>query len=216
MGTLLLTGAGKGTVGGGAGATSATWNPSDKAANVTLSNFNLTMVGTTGPESVRTGATLTTNQNVYIETILDNRAFNPRIGFASSVESLTVALGTSFPPESFGLGYNTGIYNCGGSADDGTATLPGGMANGDEVDLAFNSVLLRVWFRLQGGGWNITIGGAQDPAAGTGGLIVSANNALTTYSAIAEASANADQITARFSSASWVRSAPSGYTQLAT
>ena len=214
MGRLTLLGAGVSAV----AAVSATWNPSDKAADVTLSNGNLTMTASAGPESVRTGATVTSSQKVYYEIILDNRTFNPRIGFANSFSSLTVALGADFPATSFGLGLNTGTYNCGGSASDATATLPGGMANGDRIGVAFNSLTLLIWFRLNNGAWNSVIGGAQDPAAGTGGLIVApdTNHPLDPYMAIAEASAGGDQMTANFSSGSWVDTVPSGYTQLAS
>lgn len=190
--------------GGGGGAT--TWNPLD-INNVTLSGGNLVATATAGGAGARTIASVVTNQKVYAEFVPTVAANDQRFGFATATHANGAGLGSneSGVSQSFGVQY-LGAYLDFSSADN-SAAMPT-FTTGDRVDIAYDDGAKRFWSRVNGGAWS----NSGDPAAGTGGRVVSV--AGTLFGALS-IGFSTEVTTARFSSGSWVGTPPAGYTQLA-
>lgn len=190
------------------GSSATTWNPSDKSAGITLSGGDLVATATANGVGVRSIATVVTNQKVYFECVPAVNANNQMFGFALTTHGLTVQVGNdegSGISRSFGVRY-TGVYEDFASADDGAA-MPS-WTTGDRVGIAYDDGTKRFWSRVNNGAWS----NSGDPAAGTGGRVVSVTGTLYACVHIAF---DTEVTTARFASTDWVDSAPSGFTQLA-
>lgn len=208
--TVALTGS------GGGSSPATTWNSADKTSNLALSNSDRTVSFTGGSNQVagiRSVASAVSSQKVYIEHVVGTILFAVRFGFADSAATLTDGnvFGAS-PTHAFGLNNEDGRFVCADSPDH-TAVAIAACASGDRMGIAFDSASGKAWFRKNGGGWNSVIGGAQDPAAGTGGLTIPFAGP---YYAFGSIDANVgDVFTTNFASTSWTDAAPSGFTQLA-
>jgi hypothetical protein len=79
----------------------------------------------------------------------------------------------------------------------------------DNIGVAFDPFSEKVWFRKNGGNWNNDVIGNQNPATNTGGISL-ATMSKTSFCAAWGGSATAS-ITAKFATASWTYTAPSGF-----
>jgi len=190
--------------GGGGGAT--TFNPSDKSANLTLDATNLIATATGNNVGVRSIASVVTNQKVYMEYVPTVNANDQQYGFALATHNLSNIVGSDESgAKFFGVTFG-GTYGDFGSADHGAA-MPS-YATGNRVGIAYDDSAKRFWSRVNGGAWS----NSGDPAAGTGGRVVSVTGTLFACIYIGF---NTEITTANFSSATWVDTPPSGFTQLA-
>lgn len=195
--------------GGGA---ATTWNQFDKASNAVLSGGDLTLTNNAGSPRAcaRSMASLAANQKCYYEIVINTLGFSILVGFANSSESLTAFTGTSSPTNA-GATSEGGTYFDTDSANAGFTTLPSAAIAGDTICVALDSSVNKIWFRKNNGIWNNSA--PADPATNTGGLdfTIQAGSVF----AIGDAGDNSDSLTAKFASASWTFTAPSGFTQLA-
>lgn len=196
----------------GAVVAATTWNNSDKSADIGLSNGFLTLtVINSGRGAVRTVASLATNQKLYFETTVNNLVDALGVGIANATLGLdTVTGGFLTSPSNSGGVRQDGLFLCADSPDNITNAIPA-FTTGDTVDVAFNAATGKMWFRKNNGAWNASVGGGQDPAAGTGGLTLSVTGP---YFVVGWGEDLLNQLSARFSSSSWLDTAPAGFTQL--
>jgi hypothetical protein len=147
-----------------------------------------------------------------MEATLNANGFKCNFGFCNS--SYSLADGAAVPGEdgffsnAMSIGSNDGIWHQ-GSGNGGTP-FSGGFAVGDTVDIALDLGNTHVWCRKNNGAWNPNIGGTQDPATNQGGILVQ-DIAASPYFAVGYGFNSSDSVTARFSSSSWLHTAPSGF-----
>jgi hypothetical protein len=170
---------------------STTWNPGD-LTNVTLSGGNLIATGnsasnggvrgTTGKSS---GKWMISFTSVDLQGAGDNLDY---VGVGSLADTLGLASGgqanqiiciqtnTAFSPGTGGQGMGSGLT---------------GGAN--TVDLCIDFTNGKFWFRVNGGNWNGTFGGASaDPGANIGGLTIGTlTAALFPYARLTTATSHA-------------------------
>lgn len=192
------------------------WNPSDKTSNIVLSYSNRRATfNAVGPETadVRSVYSVAAGQKVYVEYVIGNMATNYLFGFATITTAfIGVNSGIATPSTAFGFDTVNGKFLCDDSADAGVAYISPSVPF-DRIGIAYNATTGRAWGRVNGGGWNSVKGGAQDPAAGTGGAVVPSMGTL--YAHWGATVTGGSFITANFAAASWVDTAPTGFTQLA-
>jgi hypothetical protein len=181
-----------------------TWNPSDKSANVSLSNGDLTAQGTNGSDGGVRSTTSHASGKYYFEVTWSSATggVDAGCGIATSAAVLasmgSTGLGVAVMYQSGTIyvnGSNTGIAIA-------TPTLPVCIA----VDLA-NS---RIWFRVGGGNWNNS--GSADPATNVGGINIAAlfpSNAA--YAAVTTQNST-NTYTANFGASAFSQPIPSGFT----
>lgn len=189
------------------GSSATTFNSADKSASLALSGGDLVATASGANVGVRSIAAVGASQKVYVEFVPTVNANDQQFGFALATHALNAPLGNneSGSSRSFGVRY-AGSFNDFSSADH-SAAMPS-WTTGDRVGIAYDAGSARFWSRVNGGAWS----NSGDPAAGTGGRVVSV--AGTVYACIYIAFST-EVTTVRFSSSSWVDSAPSGFTQLA-
>lgn len=188
----MLTAAGGPT--GLVGATS--WNPSDKSASTTLSNFNLTFTrDASGAGGVRALVGRSTGK-YYWEVTINNSAGLIDIGAIGGGQSLTGSAG--------GLGFawrsTTGALIINGTPD----VSPGSYTTGDVLMIAFDRGGDLIYVG-KNGSWY----GSMNPSAGTGGRSVATSGA--TYPN-AEVTGSGGQITANFGATPFNYAVPTGFT----
>lgn len=196
-----MTGAGLAKPATGGGGAATTWNPADKNAGITLTGSNLVATNTGGAGAgVRTIASVSGTQKVYWELVATLDSNNMQPGVANSTWDLTTSL--------------RGTANGIGARDDGSMLL--NFANvgcfpnpayttGDNVGFALDFANHKVWVRVNGGAWC----DSGNPTTNTGGADISAITGAV-FPAF-WASDTADAVTAKFSSASWAFTPPSGF-----
>lgn len=140
---------------GGSGPIYATWNPSDKAASISLSGGNLIATGTTfGGDLLR--ATKFITGKMYYEGSFVPNADGVGFGLAPASDSLNQWVGGAN-----GYGHflpSNDVYNLGGVLWAGATRSVSPVTVGIAVDG------IKVWIRVTGQpGWE----GGGDPAAGT-------------------------------------------------
>jgi hypothetical protein len=152
------------------------------------------------------------SQKVYIEHVVGAMTTSFAFCFGTIGTSLAAGPGggISTPSTKFGILTN-GTFHCGDAPWDTGPAIPS-VTVGDRIGIAFDSGGLLVWFRKNGGIWNVS-DVAGDPVAGTNGIVVP--NMGTLY-AIGNMDGNTgDVFTTNFASTDWADAAPAGYTQLA-
>ncbi len=175
-----------------------TWNPSDKAAGITLSGGNLVATGASGNNKARGTSSHVTTGKFYVEfpsnTVTSGQGI---IGAGEATVDLT----------------NNSVGGCAGvdaggniRSDAGTASM-GDTPSGKNVSLAFDFDNGKFWARLDGGAWvgNGTPG--ADPETNTNGLGLGTANALFLLVFIQ----NAGSTTMNAGSSAFTYSAPSGF-----
>lgn len=186
--------------------TATTWNPSDKGANITLSNGNLTLANSGSVAAVRSTTNKTTGK-IYYEVTWTGSNFNfltsSGCGLATSTASLISAAPTNtvFPRISDGTVLRSG-------STTGMPTL-GAIASGDTVSVAIDMGNHMIWFRKNAGNWNGNA--ANNPATNTGGVDISAIFASAAAFAYGAASSGVTAGTANFGATSFGFSVPSGF-----
>jgi hypothetical protein len=185
-----------------------TWNPSDKATSVTLSNDSLTFVsGWLAYNGVRAVASALSGKK-YWELTATKISTAPAAIFEGIASASFAAGGPAF------LGGNSdGI----GWAGDGkvwinnavVATIQGWQQN-DLLSFAVDLGSKRIWFRTNAGNWNNNP--ASDPATNAGGIDISALVGGPYY-AFGQGgnSGQEDSLTANFGKSPYAHSVPSGF-----
>lgn len=177
-----------------------TWNTADHV-NMTFSNGNLTATGTS---SAKTRATTSKSTGKwYFEAVADVKAGTSTLGIGwanGSWDYFTNYLGEN--TQGFAQWDDQIYYNNTGPAQT--------FAQGDRIGVAFDADNERVWFRVNGGNWNLS--GTADPATNTGGIDVSASSgpwmpALETFG-------TGNQATANFGATAFTDAIPSGFSRI--
>jgi hypothetical protein len=186
-----------------------TWSSTDHGTGVLISNGNLTAFGNfgSGVASARTNRAYSSSGKFYHELHIDNDNMYAAVADASANLDATAS------NELFGGGaansheavyWKNGFTDFNGTANSGYATY----VTGDGVDQAVDVTAKKVWWRVASGD-GASAGSwlpSGDPAAGTGGLDISAMTG-SLYPAVQVASNG--QATARFSG--FTRTPPSGF-----
>lgn len=176
-----------------------TWNPSDKAAQVTLSNGNLTATSA----SVNPGVRATDSQSTgkwYFEVKVDAIGAAMTVGVANTTASLAVGSPVGVDANAWAFtanGSQSGPYHSNSFSPTG-----GGWTTNDIVMLAWDASAGKLWLGLNGS-W---ISG--DPAAGTSSSFSSVTGTL--FPAVS-VHTNA-QATANFGATAFGYTPPSGFT----
>jgi hypothetical protein len=188
-----------------------TWNPSDKATSVTLSNGNLTFalgaLFAPAYDGVRAVASASSGKKYWELTA--NAVVTPPTDI---IEGLANA---SFNVNGGGGGYLGSDLNGIGWAADGRVWIGGslvltiqGWNLGDVLSFAVDLGNNTIWFRTNGGNWNNNP--AADPAANTGGIDIS-GLAGGPYFAFGQGQTTGDTLTANFGESPYAHPMPSGF-----
>lgn len=181
-----------------------TWSTTDKTANLTLSNSNLTVTSTAqGENNIRSADfTAAGTTACYFEVVAGtmNDAMIGISGIAYSVSN------TAFnSPFVYALQNGGQYYYNGGSLGSIGFTY----TSGDVISVAYTDS--QIWFRKNGGYWNNTASG--DPATGTGGL---SHNIYGKKLVLARIYSNGNAYNLRTSPSSWTYAAPTGFLPITT
>ena len=158
-------------------ATGTTWNPSDTAGGIALSNNNLTATSSTSNGQGVRSTTSQSSKKWCAQIELVTATYNMSVGIDNKSDALTGYLGGS---GSLGIGlyhqYDGGqqIYVNGSPVSQGTA---GPSSAGEIVTIELDATNNLVWFtdtkmRAAGYTWNNST--TANPETGTGGLATSA------------------------------------------
>ena len=198
-----MTGAGLGAPGGAAPSTT-TWNPSDIAAGLTLTNGNLTVTQTTGggEAAVRSIASHSTGKFYYEATGNGSGSFE-LVGFGDATMSLTNFVGGG----STSFGCNSGSLYTNGAP---VASCPTAGPS-DTVQIAVDFGTQKLWVNVNGGvgTWNTSFTIAQ-VAAGTGGISISTAGAGPFFAAVSTFG-GLGGFTANFGGTAYAFTPPSGF-----
>ena len=196
----LIAGFGGVIVPAGGGGAAATWNPSDKSANITLSGGDLTATSTAGgPNNVRSTVGKSTGKYYSEHTVTHSSGAEYSLGVATAAD----------PLNEYGGSYTTGIaFYMDGTVyyNSALVTTIQSTSSGQRVDMAVDLDADLIWWRTAGGNWNNS--GTANPATGTGGIALSVAG---TVFVMASMLYNAEVNAAAFASGSWAGTAPSGY-----
>jgi len=159
-------------------------------------------------------ATTTARQKVYVEFTLTTQIPGDTfiMGFGND-NTITGRFPGSDSSPTHGFVVAGSTFHCFDSVDHNTTLLPALVAQGDLIDVAADITNSKFWVRVNNGAWNPSVGGTQDPATNQGGVTFSPVAGPFFFFIGIDASTG-DGGTARFSSSSWVHTAPSGFTQL--
>jgi hypothetical protein len=192
-----------------AGVINNTWNPADKTASMTLSNGNLTAVGTAN-QGVR--AQLPAATKFYFEITSAVAIWNGGLGIARSTANLgTVTVNAAnaalvTPASSGNILFNS-------STPIGGAAI-GAFAINDVLCVAVDLVNQRIWFRKNAGNWNNNA--SADPVTNVGGINISTVFTTgTAYPLAATAVGTSSQAIANFGATSFAFTQPSGFSNAA-
>jgi hypothetical protein len=183
-----------------------TWNPSDCSTNIALSGSNLTATNTSagGNGGVRANVSLTTGK-LYWETLIVANNYTNYNTVGATL--LSTALSGVYEANG-GVGVAAGgeIYLNG---SDYSVTI--GDTVGQVVCHALDLGAMLYWVRRGDGPWNAS--GSADPAAGTGGIDVSAvfTGAVAPCMASSSSTAGQMEVTADFGASTYVCIVPSGF-----
>jgi hypothetical protein len=180
-----------------------TWNPSDKSANVTLSNGNLTVGASTGADGgVRSNLSKATGKVYFEYTVVNIAGGDTGVGIATGTASLT-AIGP-FATGAISI-YGSGSIYFNGS--DTGKTIGGSVGT---ICIAVDITGGLFWARWNAGNWNGS--GTANPATGVGGINIAA--LFPTNAVFASNSTNntAVNITVNFGATAFAQTAPSGFT----
>lgn len=182
----------------------ATWNPSDKDANITLSNGDLTAAAGAGTYVVRATGSASTGKKYWEITVDASFNGNMRNGIANASHSLTSGLGDS-AHNSVGFDSSGPVYEGGGSAGTGNSYLTINKI----VKIAVDLTAEKIWVKVDSGNWNNDA--SANPATGTNGFSFSNINSGPYYPAFSSASPGPHTVTANFGATAFNSAAPSGF-----
>jgi len=184
----------------------ATWNPSDKAATITLSGGNLTATlasGSEGNAKATSDCLITGPAKKYWEVtcgVVGSNGFG--VGFTLTTGSTTEYLGRP-ADASFGYYNDTAFFFNDTSQGNGEA-----YDDGDVISVALDKGNNRVWFRKNGGDWNDDP--SANPATNAGGIDISFASGDLLPVIRFENTSNSG--TVNFGGSAFVRTPPSGFT----
>lgn len=201
-GTDLMGAAQQALAGAGGGFTplagATTWNPSDKSASITLSNGNLTALGTSSSGGVR--AVQSRSSGLYYWEVTIN------VGAGGSCNLGAIGTGDSLTGITPGSGFNL-------RGGNGTLVTPNGnfgggagvYTTGDVIMFAVNLASTLVYVG-KNGSWIFS----TDPNAQTGGI--NYGGSPLTVKPWYSPEANTAQATANFGATAFVYPVPTGFT----
>lgn len=184
-----------------------TLNPSDKAANLTLSNGNKSWVAAAAANnSARSVHTLSGKQ--YWEFTVSGAASPEEVfcGISTASESLTNKMGYgSYPADSLAIS-NTAVMALGGFTQFFIT-----IADGDTICIAVDVPNTKFWARVNNGAWSQS----GDPATNTGGYSYSGEPMASASLYIGvTANTTTNTGTLKTAPADWLYSAPSGFSEV--
>lgn len=196
---------------------STTWNPSDKAAAVTLSGSNQVATGGAGGDAgVRSVHSFTT-EKIYFEVQTGSLSdFHLAAGVAAATWN-TASGSAAFGTPTDGVGkYATASYIDYNGTQYDNPNVPSYFSSGNRIAFAFDGANARVAVNIfTGGSWSGWRGnGAADPVAGTGMIDVSATLGSAVVKYLAAVLGNGDNGTLRSATAEWTGTCPSGYGEI--
>ncbi len=194
-----------------------TFNPSDKAAGITLSGGNLIATNTNNATCLVRATDKQVTGKFYWEYTCNVVSGLSGVGLACPSVPTTTIIGN---PAGNVVGI-CGLVRGGGVSADGTNLLTVGgvsgsisfgvIANGTVVGIAVDCATRQVWFRLGAAGlWNNLAG--RDPATGAGGILVAGLGVGIPIHPAANVSNTNDQVTANFGDSAFTGVPPSGFT----
>lgn len=183
-----------------------TWNPSDKAAAVTLTGSNLIATSTAGTiASVRAVDKQITGKFYWEYT------YNTVTGLTTGAGALSPGFGLTTSPGAGGPVGACIVLRTGSIEIDGASSVSlGAITAGTVVGLAVDCAARLIWCR-QGAAGNWNNSATANPATGVGGLAISLGDGIPFFPA-ACLSATSDQITANFGDSAFSGTVPSGFT----
>jgi len=157
-----------------------TWNPSDKNANVTLSNGNLTTTITEPPNAAGVRGTTSKSSGTYFYKLTVGQTGWLNAGFANATASLGDRAGVdnnngvvlSMDGGGGSGGTSSVVTNSGGASTSGVGAVSDGATLWIAVDLDNK----KFWAAVGSGDWNGS--GTASPDGGTGGLSYTVSGAL--------------------------------------
>lgn len=184
----------------------ATWNPSDKDANITLSNGDLTATAGAGVYVVRATGSASTGKKYWEITVAASFSGNMRNGIANASQSLTIALGGGTSSHnSVGFESSGTVYENGGSIGTGNSYTTINKIAKIAVDLTAK----KIWVKVDSGNWNNDA--SANPATGTNGFSFASIAAGPYYPAMSSNSPGPHTVTANFGATAFNSAAPSGF-----
>jgi hypothetical protein len=191
---------------GNSGGGAASFDPSNKGTDVTLSSGNLSATNTSASNVYETARSTTSHSSgkFYIEFTINVRAANNAVllGFANASSGLNNYISN----DNNGVGSYNSIIALNNGSIGGTA----GFVQGDIVDMAVDIGASLVWYRTNSGSWNS--GAGADPATGIGGANFVAMAAGPYFAAVSmNGSGNNNQVTANFGGTAYSFTPPSGF-----
>ena len=179
------------------------WNPSDKAASLTLTNLDKTVTKASSNQVFAAVRSLSAQSDKrYAEVSLNIGTLGPyiTIGLASSSMPLSAAVG--------GDVYGWSYYQETGQkyTNNTLSTFGATYANGDIIGVAYDAAGGKVWFSK-----NNIWQASGDPSAGTNPAFSGLASGLFLAVSLYWSDAPAQQITGRFVSSDMTYSPPSGF-----
>lgn len=185
-----------------------TWNPSDKAAVIALSNSDLdaAMASTSGLSGVRAIGGKSVGKYYYeTETIAGLNNIGQCIwgGLCTASQSLT----PSTPGQTaHGIGVETTDGNVFQSSADTAVKIYSSVVDGDIIGCAVDLGGKLYWARKNGGNWN---GSAlANPATGVGGIAIVDSGPYYPYAVL---NVDTPHVRANFGATAFAYTAPSGF-----
>lgn len=173
-----------------------TWNPSDKSASITLSNGNLTALGTSSTGGVRAVQSRSSGLYYWEVTINVGAGGSCNLGAIGTADSLTGIT----PSSGFNLRGGNGTL----VAPTGNVGSTGSYTTGDVIMFAVDLANTLVYFG-KNGSWLAS----TNPVAQTGGINYGGS---TTIKPWYSPEANTAQATANFGATPFVYPVPTGFT----
>ena len=185
-----------------------TWNPADKSANVTLSNGNLTAIGsTTADGAVRSSNSQSSGSKVYFEVswVTATGTADTGCGIATS----SAALGSIGSSSTGGLMVYTATGNI--WFNGSSLSLSVGQVGTRSICFAVDLVNSQIWVRRDSDNWNNS--GTANPSTNTGGINISALFPTNNAFAVATFQGTTQQATINFGASAFSFTVPSGFSR---
>lgn len=191
-----------GQAGSGGGGAALTFNPSDKNADITLTNGNLTVTdsGSNGRKMVRATRFINSGKPYFEVTVGSKGGQNVCIGWANSGHDLGSHVGFDADDRAYGFISNGRCYNF-NSYGSGYTVYTGS----DVIMVALDFTAGKIWWGVNG-----TWENSGDPANGTNPQFATVvaelmTPAVSTYE-------NGQNLTANFGASSFAHTVPTGFT----
>jgi hypothetical protein len=188
--------------------TIGTWNPSDKSANTTLTNSNLTAAGNnTNHGGVRSTTKLTSGK-AYFELSLTGVLSLNACGVATGAADYTNFYNNNGVGGAIVIPGNGYLY-VNGSTIANIVAGGGGITSPAVICFAIDLTNSRMWARVGSGNWNGS--GTANPSTNTGGADISGLFPTNNCYAAVDTWNNTGTFTVNFGGSSFAQSIPSGF-----